>query len=56
MLDFEGIVKSVRERQILYDFTYAQNLKNKTNEQTNQTKPNSKMERMAVVTGEGGTG
>ena len=30
--------KSYRERQILYDFTYMWNLKNKTNKQTKENK------------------
>ena len=30
--------KSDREKQILYDFTYMWNLKNKTNEQTKQNR------------------
>ena len=58
-MDLEGIMlmnKSVRERQIPYDFTYMWNLENKINEQTKLKETHRYRERTGGCQREGSQG
>ena len=48
-LNLEDIIKKVRERQILYDFSHMWNLRNKTNEEWTKERKKDKKTRLLNI-------